>query len=186
MYSMKIFCWLKNERPKWDIIGISNDYQKSYRKYMSMHNLQKQKKGPSNLFFWYSCNESISFAKGNARAAGIIWQRISWTGACSETARFRPGRSLWSLLMAWTIPTYGRLTCNLWLRNSTQTQPRMKKANAQKLSNEISLLRIPLIQLFFLVITETVIQSWHELLLLRPNSYLAVPPFPDHKIKKIK
>lgn len=63
----------------------------------------------TNLFLWYSCSASISFIKGKALAAGIIWQRMSWTGAWSETARFTPGRSLWSLLIPCMMPTYRRL-----------------------------------------------------------------------------
>lgn len=60
----------------------------------------------SYLFFWNTSRASISFSKGKARAAGIIWQRISWTGACNETAKFKPGTSFWSLLIAWITPTY--------------------------------------------------------------------------------
>lgn len=58
------------------------------------------------LSFWYTFSVSISLSRGKALAAGMIWQRISWTGACNETAKFKPGRSIWSFLIAWIMPTY--------------------------------------------------------------------------------
>lgn len=58
-----------------------------------------------NLLLWYSRKEFISFSRGKALAAGIIWQRMSCNGACSDTAKFSVGMSLCSFLIACIIPT---------------------------------------------------------------------------------
>lgn len=93
-------------------------------------NLQQKQIWYINLFFWYSWRASISFCKGKARAAGIIWQRISCTGACKETAKFNPGRSPCSLFIAWIIPTYR-------LRNNTTLTSHLLSTVKQNSKEEV-------------------------------------------------
>lgn len=83
----------------------------------------------NNLFFWKAWSASMSFWRGKALAAGIIWQRISWTGACRDTAKLIPGRSLWSLFIAWTTPTYVQ---TIWVSGEKEN----KKENVSSLIHE--------------------------------------------------
>ena len=81
-----------------------------------------------------------------------------------------------------------RLRSYSWIGSPIHKKPQKQNIpwKVQNQDMRIILLSIPLIQLFFLVTTEMVIQSWHELLPLRQNSYLMVRPFPDQKIKEQK
>lgn len=97
MYSMKIFCWLFKIQGRY--------YTLCYDLYQLLR-LWFEHAVTNNLFFWKAWSASMSFWRGKALAAGIIWQRISWTGAWRDTAKLIPGRSLWSLFIAWTTPTY--------------------------------------------------------------------------------